>query len=192
VFGQVGILNIADSKLECHVCGNYFASLPVHVFRIHGMWPEEYKVLFGLNKSTGLVGPKTANKLSVLLKSRRRNGQMLGGYLPTPEQVSNANRDRVISPQARTNYKRAANSRPYVGDKISATKVANRPERICEHCGNVFKHSWKQSKKFCSLKCGRLSVSKACSNRWAQMTLEERAAREVKRLQTLKAGRDRT
>jgi len=85
VFGEPGILLDDGDKAECHICGKYFGHLGNHVVRGHFVWPEEYKVMFGLNAGTGLIG-------SGLAEIRRQNSGHLREYQPndnrTPEQRS--------------------------------------------------------------------------------------------------------
>jgi DNA-binding transcriptional regulator YiaG len=57
IYGQRGILAHDGERAQCHICGDYFGNLGGHITQVHGIPPEEYKELFGLNATTGLIGP---------------------------------------------------------------------------------------------------------------------------------------
>ena len=69
VYGAPGVLTLdEDDKVVCHVCGKAYNALDHHARQAHGLWPEEYKVLFGLERGRALESPG--------LRERRRE---LGG-----------------------------------------------------------------------------------------------------------------
>lgn len=57
VFGSLGVLADDGELAQCHICGEYFGNLGGHVSQVHGVTPEDYKAYFGLNATTGLLGP---------------------------------------------------------------------------------------------------------------------------------------
>jgi hypothetical protein len=57
VYGDLGVLAIEEDKAQCHACGRWFRSLALHAGRGHDLTAQEYKALFGLNRTTGLIGP---------------------------------------------------------------------------------------------------------------------------------------
>lgn len=57
VHGNLGVLADDGALAQCHICGEYFGNLGGHVSQVHGIAPEEYKAYFGLNATTGLLGP---------------------------------------------------------------------------------------------------------------------------------------
>jgi len=59
IVGQLGVLATDGEKVRCHICGRYFRYLANHVWRTHDMWADQYRAFFGLNVTTGLVGPAT-------------------------------------------------------------------------------------------------------------------------------------
>lgn len=61
-YGQKGTLTHIGDKVQCHVCGHAFHHLGNHVWLRHGLTPEAYKDEFGLNRSTGLISRKLAEK----------------------------------------------------------------------------------------------------------------------------------
>jgi hypothetical protein len=65
IHGALGVLATdEDGKVICHVCGAAYAALEQHALRRHGLWPEEYRVLFGLERQRALESPA--------LRARRR------------------------------------------------------------------------------------------------------------------------
>lgn len=58
IYGELGVLNDDGEKVECHCCGEWFVSLGHHVLYIHDLTPKEYKSIFGLRLSEGLVSPE--------------------------------------------------------------------------------------------------------------------------------------
>jgi len=167
VFGEMAVLAADGDEVECHVCGKHYRSLPIHVFRTHGIWPYEYKILFGLNLGTALVGKSTSAKHSATARAMIATGRLIPGgpeRLPTAEQLSFiASRKRT--PQGLRNAKAAAIKRgenPEFGAKISRTMRAKRPTLICERCGNSFvRENPKRSKRYCTRKCGLRIGNKA-------------------------------
>lgn len=57
VYGELGKLRDDGDRAECHVCGQYYQHLGNHVWLSHDLTADEYKALFGLRASTGLIGP---------------------------------------------------------------------------------------------------------------------------------------
>jgi len=63
VFGARGVLARDDRHAECHMCGRRFRMLATHVWKTHGVWADEYRAMFGLSASRGLVGGETHARL---------------------------------------------------------------------------------------------------------------------------------
>ena len=61
-----------DDKLICHVCGKAYHSLDHHARLAHDLWPEEYKVLFGLERGRALESPTLRARRRVLADARLR------------------------------------------------------------------------------------------------------------------------
>ena len=58
IYGHLGVLADDGVRAECHACGRFFDHLGAHVVQAHALTAAEYKAIFGLNNSTGLVGPR--------------------------------------------------------------------------------------------------------------------------------------
>lgn len=73
--GYMGALRTTSDglKLECHICGGLFTHLGRHVWMGHKITAEEYRVKFGLAKSTALVGEGLRRELSMRLLEQRNN-----------------------------------------------------------------------------------------------------------------------
>jgi predicted flap endonuclease-1-like 5' DNA nuclease len=65
--GRLGVLADDGERVQCHLCGAFFGNLGGHVSQVHGVSPEDYKRSFGLNATTGLIGP-------ALRAARQREG----------------------------------------------------------------------------------------------------------------------
>jgi hypothetical protein len=57
IHGALGVLADDGERAQCHICGDYYGNLGGHVSQVHGVAPEDYKAFFGLNATTGLLGP---------------------------------------------------------------------------------------------------------------------------------------
>jgi hypothetical protein len=62
VYGQIGVLASDGERVQCHICGKWFGHLGGHVKRAHDAEAADYKAEFGLNATTGLIGPALAKK----------------------------------------------------------------------------------------------------------------------------------
>ncbi len=75
-YGFVGAL-VFDSetkKIQCHLCGQWFLSLPPHLAKEHNMRAQAYKEEVGLNKSTALINEDVRAKLIAKgLEKRMKN-----------------------------------------------------------------------------------------------------------------------
>ena len=57
-YGQWGVLTSIGGKLQCHLCGRAYDFLGCHVWRTHEMSPDEYREMFGLPRTFGLVSDR--------------------------------------------------------------------------------------------------------------------------------------
>ncbi len=57
IFGELGALTIFGNKVQCHACGEWYRSVGNHSWWTHHLRADEYRIIFGLRASTGLVGP---------------------------------------------------------------------------------------------------------------------------------------
>lgn len=64
----------ASDKIQCLLCGNRFKSLPLHLIRVHGISPDQYKEKYGLPWKRGLCGPMTSKKHSKNMTERLKKG----------------------------------------------------------------------------------------------------------------------
>jgi hypothetical protein len=142
------------------------------VFMKHGVWPDEYKVLFGLNLGCGLVGSGTKTKFQEHGKLMFIAGKFRPGSGATPEQLSALNQGRKQSVQARKSYVVAARKRAenlQVGQKVSQARTRSNPIRVCPTCQSPFKRTWER-KKYCSAECGREGANNALRHPWLPHT----------------------
>src|ERR1700674_3720674 len=66
VYGDLGVLAIDEDKAQCHACGRWFVNLALHAGRGHDLTAQEYKALFGLNRTAGLIGPALRARMQAL------------------------------------------------------------------------------------------------------------------------------
>lgn len=157
VYGEFGILADDGDKAQCHCCGEFFGHLGNHVWRTHNLTAPEYKAIFGLNASTGLIGP-------TLLAKRSQRASEPGGIVDykgngrplTPEQASAMLSGRKVRLQARVDPKKrvAITERTR---KAGETRVQRGiQERVCVICGASFRVGrQKRNKQTCSDACLR-------------------------------------
>ncbi len=68
----------ATDKIECLLCGKWFKVIGgAHLIRAHGITGDEYKEMFGLPWSRGLVGKLSREKSSVRMKGEWADGKMV-------------------------------------------------------------------------------------------------------------------
>jgi predicted transcriptional regulator len=58
------VADVDGARVQCHLCGRFYAKLGYHVSQRHGMDPDEYREQFGLNRGTPLASPALSQKLS--------------------------------------------------------------------------------------------------------------------------------
>ena len=68
-YGDLGVLATDDEKAQCHVCGRWYRYLANHARLALELNADEYKALFGLNMTTGLVGPATRELQQAIARS---------------------------------------------------------------------------------------------------------------------------
>lgn len=73
IFGQLGALTVdEDNKVVCHVCGQAYRALDNHARQAHDLWPEEYRVLFGLERGRALQNPTLSARRRELAEDQLR------------------------------------------------------------------------------------------------------------------------
>lgn len=60
--GRYGIIDGDDKSIMCHECGEYFASVAGHIYRVHGLRAKAYKDRHGLPRGTALIAPELARR----------------------------------------------------------------------------------------------------------------------------------
>lgn len=148
--GELGVRRDLGDKVECHVCGDWYGSLAVHIWFAHDINSFEYKAAFGLTKR-GLTSADVHAKKAAAMRRRMASGEwkpMRNPPKPTPEQRAAGN-EKLESRLHRTEASRqtlpklmAASHSPEAVKKMRATKArqseAYREERACVECGRAF------------------------------------------------------
>lgn len=57
IFGELGVLEVEEDGIRCHICGRWFRYLSSHILGKHGVHPDEYRAYFGLRASKSLMCP---------------------------------------------------------------------------------------------------------------------------------------
>lgn len=156
-YGDLGKLTLLpDDTMQCHICGMGFRGLGNHLV-LHDVTSDEYRALFGLNRTTKLEAPSLHDERSA---HARANYHTVADYL-------RAGREQLL---ALTPEQRAAlHERPFRTQGVRSLTNRERPNgsnagrprsdippmiRNCTVCGV----SYKASKRFFSKTCG----SKEC------------------------------
>lgn len=133
MYGELGVFADDGDKAECHCCGRWYRHLGNHVARTHGLTADEYRSIFGLRQSTGLIGP-------ALLEKRREAGALLyerygaltGSSLAdlTPEQRSANSRRHRVRLESRKDPKWKAAQAAAVAAMLEGGAAARREGRM--------------------------------------------------------------
>ena len=67
MFGELGTLQIENDRVQCHICGKWFIALGQHVYKKHNISCDEYRKIYGLNKTSVLC--------STVFSEIQRSGQ---------------------------------------------------------------------------------------------------------------------
>lgn len=102
IHGQFGVLATDGEKVQCHICGRWYRSLATHARLVHDLYADEYKALFGLNVTTGLLGDATrALKADIARQAFREYWTGETGRTTTAEQRARYQRGRPQRQEAR-------------------------------------------------------------------------------------------
>ena len=130
VYGAIGQLERQGGGVVCHACGETHGILSGHLYWRHNLTADEYKAIFGLNVTTGLVSEVVHNRLSLIDRSEAQLEQWarfaVGEIYPTPEQRS---------------------SRPSRRRESMPGLVA------CLECGSEFHRRGGRNNRYCSIQC---------------------------------------
>lgn len=124
IHGQLGVLLTDGVKAQCHICGKWYKHLGNHVVLAHTLACDEYRVIFGLRASTGLIGPelrdkrqKRAKQSDILSNLEKAHIMGLGVGSFTFEQRSHYSRDRKVRLEQRLDPR-------FVSEREKALKAA--------------------------------------------------------------------
>ena len=64
IYGELGVLAVEPDgdRVQCHACGKWFRFLATHVWQRHVLTADEYRAIFGLKTTTGLMSPNLKQK----------------------------------------------------------------------------------------------------------------------------------
>ena len=146
-FGEKGKFNAGGDKAQCHICGEFYKSVASHSRQTHGINADEYRELFSLNISQGLVSKTLARRQSEITTSLQNRGILNRFNGPNKEGIAASKKTRG-RPQRKESVLHNKESHP-------TTYVS----KICTVCGKSFLvplRYWKR-RFTCSLACRRQS-----------------------------------
>jgi len=120
MFGELGRLERPDDEhVICHICGGAYKHMGLHANQSHGVWADEYRAYFGLNRLQGLTGRAWARTHSAAASEPERLAFLeTVRVIPTPEQHS----------ATMTGMKERAQS---IESKRQARTLPDRPCTVC-------------------------------------------------------------
>jgi hypothetical protein len=156
IFGEIGILADDGERVQCHICGKWFAALAQHVRQKHGWSREEYCDHFGLKRTTKLSG-------AVYLMWLKKNGaKHLEQYLNDP-----AHRDKLMqsitgdnSPSKRPDVRRCISIQSKNSEHRAKIATAVKKPEVREKISKAL-----TGKPSCLSDAGRRKKSKLMSER---------------------------
>ena len=132
---------LSGDKIVCLRCGKEYKGLGVHLQRIHGITPDQYREMYRI--PWGYTLTSSASK-EVRRESMRK--RMDAGFVP-PGKIGEAHKNMVGAPRRRCPHKAE------VGRKnIAKTKTLSYGIVPCDECGDPFEKTHSHH-KFCSDRC---------------------------------------
>lgn len=137
IFGERGVLACDDEgeRVQCHVCGRWWRNLGIHAAITHKIGADDYRRLFGLRASTGLVSPAQRQRYARyedrLAQVRETGQELIRGLTPAERRALVLG--RKVRPEARQDRRdqgrRAAQRSPEARARMSAAAKRVMPRR---------------------------------------------------------------
>jgi hypothetical protein len=150
IHGELGRLTFQPdgNGVQCHLCGEFLRNLGQHVRRTHGMDPDDYRELIGLDRHTTLAAPVFSTRIAALnvdlnrgrhlttrhgrnapMPSRRLQARLRGSQQARAQETVEVGCSRcgtlIIVPKRRVNV--AWSERGALGRQLD-------PSPICKRC----------------------------------------------------------
>lgn len=123
---------LSHDKIMCLRCGKEYHRLGVHLQRIHGMTPDQYKSMYKIPWGYGLVGTVSHEITSAAILKR-----MEDGWQP-PAKVGAEHDAMVMAPRRKTPFA-AEISQQNLGEFAAGHMPEGLyPEKLCVTCGAMF------------------------------------------------------
>ena len=119
VHGRLGVLADDGERAQCHICGDYFGNLGGHVSQVHGVTPDDYKAFFGLNATTGLLGP-TLKQIRQQQADARKTSQAYARFM-----AAGAAARATLGPEQRSNRGRRLRLQQRLDPAVQAARRAS-------------------------------------------------------------------
>ena len=154
--GTLGQMEYTNGGIAaCHICGQGFENLSVHVYS-HGTWPDEYRAYFGLKRRQSLLSRGMRERWS------KRSS--------APTVVEALSRARAARGDWRTLMKgrrgpARLQARIEIAAALAAPRLARRKVKACRNCGKQIPWRPKLYRKTCSDRCASELITKARRSR---------------------------
>lgn len=160
--------------IQCLRCGRVFKALGKHLLNMHSMNAREYKTLYGLPQSRGLIAADSKEKMRRAVKRRIADGEMEAGWRKLQAMVKNK---EVPKPGPKPPYTiKEELKRIQVAQQVrmEQQREAHASRRVfCCQCGKAFcptngqvqhiRHH--QGRAFCSDECRSAAKRELMSRR---------------------------
>lgn len=147
-------------KIQCKICKKYYRQLGSHIYQTHEMTAQDYKVLYGLDVSKGLLTDDLKE-----LKARKAKENNTYKNLEKGAKYRFAKKHKI-------NYVRSSETMERLKKHFARVRVASgKPatvEKILIHCANtdckkdklIYPRYYKQNNNYCSILCRNIANNK--------------------------------
>ena len=141
--GKYGVLEKRYHEIQCGICGKWYKGLSAHAWMAHGLLAAQYRELFGLNYTVGLVCDELAEKQSRIMKNRFKvKGAPPGWHPGATEQSMKA----VAATRGRPAREQAYNA-------MLAVHTPTIIKRNCKICGKEYEVTLTDDRLTCGDEC---------------------------------------
>ena len=159
-FGLYGVLDVDETSVLCHECGERFASVGAHLARSHEMTAAEYRAVHGIPRTVPLISRSMSTGASERAKARLDTAGWRRLEDARDPAAASAARDQSVFDAVAATHRRTPERARAAGKSTRKARVTSCP--VCEA-------------QWCPLPggYGRITCSKNC---WATLASWIRAA----------------
>lgn len=146
-----------DKKI-CLICNKFFVKPMTHCWQAHGIYAREYKEMFGLDVSKGII-PHTHKEL--LRKNALKNGM--------GERLEKSGESTRFKKGHKINYKRSKQTLDRLKNHIKQLpkpkkkKIISKIKTYCFECKKsifIYPRAYQKNNNFCGVVCRNRSINK--------------------------------